>query len=258
MKWFKHISDSLDDPFIFDLVATFGGDGYLVFFGCLEVLAREFDPISPETCTVSERFLTKKLQLSRHKMVKILSFCEKNKRIFATYEKGIITLNCPKFMEMCDEWSRKQLRSNSGLTPKKLRLDLDLEGEEEEDKKKKPPYAPLTTPESEQPKAAARAKPSLSVFQQEQFDQFWESYPRKVGKGAAVLRWAKIKPDRVLHERIIAAVERQRQSQAWMRDGGQYIPNPATWLNQQRWDDELDDKANDPFARLRAKYGEGK
>ena len=25
----------------------------------------------------------------------------------------------------------------------------------------------------------------------------------------------------------------------WMKDKGKYIPNPATWLNQKRWRDEL-------------------
>ena len=28
-------------------------------------------------------------------------------------------------------------------------------------------------------------------------------------------------------------------SAQWQRDNGQYIPHPATWLNQGRWDDEL-------------------
>ena len=36
MKWFKHVSDSLDDPLIYDLMTEFGSDGYLVFFGVLE------------------------------------------------------------------------------------------------------------------------------------------------------------------------------------------------------------------------------
>ena len=38
---------------------------------------------------------------------------------------------------------------------------------------------------------------------------------------------------------LIAAIERQKQSQQWIKDDGQYIPNPATWLNQGRWEDEV-------------------
>jgi hypothetical protein len=31
----------------------------------------------------------------------------------------------------------------------------------------------------------------------------------------------------------------QKTSAQWQKDNGQYIPNPATWLNQGRWDDEI-------------------
>ena len=34
------------------------------------------------------------------------------------------------------------------------------------------------------------------------------------------------------------AVEHQKTWDQWNRDGGQYIPNPSTWLNQHRWEDE--------------------
>lgn len=71
------------------------------------------------------------------------------------------------------------------------------------------------------------------------FDAFWAVYPRKVGKGDAKKAFAKVKaPVSVL----INAVNTQKQSQQWLRNDGQYIPNPATWLNQGRWEDELPTK----------------
>ena len=71
------------------------------------------------------------------------------------------------------------------------------------------------------------------------FDAFWAVYPRKVGKGDAKKAFAKVKaPVSVL----IDAVNMQKQSQQWLRNDGQYIPNPATWLNQGRWEDELPTK----------------
>ena len=71
------------------------------------------------------------------------------------------------------------------------------------------------------------------------FDAFWAVYPRKVGKGDARKAFAKVKaPVSVL----IDAVNMQKQSQQWLRNDGQYIPNPATWLNQGRWEDELPTK----------------
>ena len=60
--------------------------------------------------------------------------------------------------------------------------------------------------------------------------------PAKWVKATQKKAFAKVKaPVSVL----IAAVNTQKQSQQWLRNNGQYIPNPATWLNQGRWEDEL-------------------
>lgn len=40
-------------------------------------------------------------------------------------------------------------------------------------------------------------------------------------------------------ETLVTAVERQKCSDQWTQNNGQFIPHPATWLNQGRWDDEL-------------------
>lgn len=73
----------------------------------------------------------------------------------------------------------------------------------------------------------------------EKFDQFWKIYPKKVGKGAARKAFQKIKPSDELFQKMLAALEQQSISEQWLKEGGRYIPNPATWLNQERWDDEL-------------------
>jgi len=73
----------------------------------------------------------------------------------------------------------------------------------------------------------------------DRFIEFWEDYPKKIGKGAAEKSYKKINPSQELQEKIIEAVKTAKQSQQWIRDNGQFIPNPATWLNQKRWEDEL-------------------
>lgn len=70
------------------------------------------------------------------------------------------------------------------------------------------------------------------------FDAFWAVYPKKVGKDAAAKAFAKRKPDAALVAVMVEAVKRQAASPQWAKDGGQFIPNPATWLNQGRWQDE--------------------
>lgn len=70
------------------------------------------------------------------------------------------------------------------------------------------------------------------------FTKFWIAYPRKKSKGAAEKAWLKIKPDEQLSGAILAAVERAKTSADWQREGGQFIPHPATWLNAKGWEDE--------------------
>jgi uncharacterized protein YdaU (DUF1376 family) len=69
------------------------------------------------------------------------------------------------------------------------------------------------------------------------FDQFWEQYPKKSGKGAALKAWKKAKPPLAT---CLATLDWQKHSNQWTRDHGQFIPMPATWLNQSRWLDEPD------------------
>lgn len=70
------------------------------------------------------------------------------------------------------------------------------------------------------------------------FDVFWDAYPKKAGKEAARKVWARLKPSSGLLELMLTAVADQRRSAQWLKDGGQFIPHPATWLNQGRWQDE--------------------
>ena len=77
------------------------------------------------------------------------------------------------------------------------------------------------------------------------FAVFWSAYPRKDSKAKAKASWDKLKPDKALVSRIMAALEQHKRSDQWTRDGGQYIPYPATWLNQRRWEDEGIVKANE-------------
>lgn len=70
------------------------------------------------------------------------------------------------------------------------------------------------------------------------FDQFWSAYPRKAAKGDALKVWLRLKVDDAMLAQILAAVEAQKSSDQWRRNGGQFVPYPATWLNGQRWQDE--------------------
>lgn len=71
-----------------------------------------------------------------------------------------------------------------------------------------------------------------------QFDQFYQLYPKRVGKHDAKKAWDKLKPSSSLIQTILNSVTEQKKWDSWTKDGGKYIPNPATWLNGHRWEDE--------------------
>jgi hypothetical protein len=75
---------------------------------------------------------------------------------------------------------------------------------------------------------------------EESFKKFWDTYPKRVSKIVAERAWRKLDPSDDLVEVIIAAVEKHKQTHSWQKDNGQYVPNPATWLNQRKWTDEID------------------
>jgi hypothetical protein len=70
------------------------------------------------------------------------------------------------------------------------------------------------------------------------FESFWRAYPKRKGKDAAWKAWQKRAPSEALASLMVEAVHRQCRDPDWIKDGGKYIPHPATWLNQGRWDDE--------------------
>ena len=67
------------------------------------------------------------------------------------------------------------------------------------------------------------------------FDHFWALYPRRVAKLAARKAWAKVDPAQ--HVAILEALVSWRP--VWRDKDQEYLPHPATWLNGERWEDEL-------------------
>lgn len=77
--------------------------------------------------------------------------------------------------------------------------------------------------------------PSAEADAQVSFENFWLLYPRHVAKKAARVAWQRMTPTDQ-QAAIVAIADWRRVFAA--RDA-EYIPHPATWLNGERWEDEL-------------------
>ncbi len=81
------------------------------------------------------------------------------------------------------------------------------------------------------------------------FDEFWSLYPRKVAKKKTLALWMKLRLNEDLFKKIMDGVKKYKKSEEWKKDGGKFIPYPTTFLNGERWKDELDirEEAECPF-----------
>ena len=79
-----------------------------------------------------------------------------------------------------------------------------------------------------------------------EFELFWLAYPRKIGKGRARKSFNQAKKKGILPaiDDLVAIVLRHKKQPQWLKDGGEYIPHPATWLNGEQWLDELPAETN--------------
>ncbi len=82
--------------------------------------------------------------------------------------------------------------------------------------------------------AASEKKPRIN---KEEFEEFWNKYPRKIGKKAANSKYQTVRKD-TTHEKIMEGLERYNTYIRKERIEFQYIAHPSTWLNQGRRDDE--------------------
>lgn len=73
---------------------------------------------------------------------------------------------------------------------------------------------------------------------EEGFEKFWKVYPRKCAKGDARKAWATTEKIRPPLDDLLKAIYAARASKDWMKDSGEFIPYPATWLRQERWEDQ--------------------
>ena len=96
-------------------------------------------------------------------------------------------------------------------------------------------------------------KPSID----DMFEDFWNNYPKKVSKKTA-RKWFDTNKKKVTKELIdtmVLAIQKQKTSNEWKKNKGQFIPNPTTWLNQEKWNDQLTYESEDKYKALKEFMG---
>lgn len=219
MKWFKHQSNARNDERIAQLEDLSGLEGYGFYFKVLEIIAENVDESDKDFAEYSVSAWSKKLNILPNKFKKLVENCVKTELFLV--EKRVKTDK---------KLSKNSLESYKIISPNILKFrdnhtkNLQVTCQQEKEIEK------------EIEKETDTDKKRL----QESFDNFYKCYPRKTNKPKALSAWIKLKPNDDLVEKIIDAVEKSKLTHGWTKDGGEFIPYPASWLNAKRWEDEID------------------
>lgn len=103
------------------------------------------------------------------------------------------------------------------------------------------------------PPSKGRGLVKVKIEIEEWFKIFWKIYPKKRGKGAAEKSFAKAVTSQAIYDAVMVGLEKHLGCADWEKEGGQFIPNPATWLNQKRWEDEPEAGKKGQFGTARGK-----
>ncbi len=155
-----------------------------------------------------------------------------------------------------------QMQCKTDAKPMQMQCKTDLERKEEEKEEKAPLVPPSLShtlslppiiPPKEEKEEEKRDSCAFQLDEKEKkhweksFALFWKAYPRKVNKGKAEKAWYKLKPNEQLFSKILQGIERAKSSDDWLKDYGQFIPHPSTWLNAKGWEDSgIDQEALRP------------
>ena len=209
MKWYKHHTDSLDDPFIQELMDEFSHLGYAVWFGIIEIICKETGKDLTKKVECSPKYLRRKLRTSQTKLREVFEYCRRDGRLLVDFSDKKWEFQIPKIAEIKDNYT-KDLQVAGKKPSKHKEVEVEVEVDKEE-------------------KIA-------------DFNIFWKAYPKKKSKGQAENTWNKIKPTVKLLALMLEGIERAKKSPDWKKENGAYIPHPSTWLNAKGWEDEVEEE----------------
>ena len=99
-------------------------------------------------------------------------------------------------------------------------------------------FAKAMPNQKQEPKQKPKRTPPPPADAGGAFEKFWQSWPkhkRKVAQSQCRAKWVK-KGCEQIADKVLAALEKFKASDDWQKNGGEFIPAPLVWLNQDRWE----------------------
>jgi len=140
---------------------------------------------------------------------------------------GWFVLNGEKYREKMNEDERREYKriwiANKRAKDKEEHVDTVDESRQQ--------MTSVTHTDTDTDTKADTSNKTLALF-----NEFWSVYPKKKSKAAAEKAWRKL--DDATKQTILKHMESRVTDEEWLKEGGKFIPYPATFLNAQGWEDE--------------------
>lgn len=147
-------------------------------------------------------------------------------------EEGISDPRCPicrKSDQTTDQTTDRTSDQTSDQSPDSQRVGTDS-GSDSTETKSETETETVASDDARQPECGSDDDPDFAAF--------WDVYPKKAAKGQARKAWrTAIRTRREDPRKIIQAATECRERHRRERTDKKYIPNPATWLNGESYDD---------------------
>ena len=211
MRWFRLYDEVLNDP----KVQRLAGDTFKFWINVLCIASKHGGVLPSIEDMAFELRVSISVCTSEISVLKQAGLIDGDKRLRPhgwdkrQYKSDTSTERVKRFRERS---------SNVAVTVDETGPDTDTETDTDTEKKER---------KNKQKERKSRSASSA------EFDLFWNSYPKKVGRGAAEKAWQK-----AIAVSSVEEIVRVVQVYPWGEDK-QFIPHPATWLNQKRWQDDF-------------------
>lgn len=239
MQWFKHDSNANTDDKLQSVLLDYGLEGYGLYWYCLEMIVNRVDKDNINfELKHDARIIARNTGCSPQKVSEMMKhFCD-----LGLFENNDGRITCLKIIKRLD----------TSMTSNKYMRELITKAKEHHD-------SIMTLSDNDMTKSdfimqeeirlddiRTDIKPFAQKIEKvnEDFELFWINYPKKKSKGTALKAW-KIKKPRI--DNVLYALSWQRESMDWTKDGGKYIPYPASYLNAEGWNDEEPQNNGVPF-----------
>jgi len=170
----------------------------------------------------------------------LLNECE---LIYEIYE-GCITTGIiqDNYQVVAEKRDKAKLRKSKNSSPELSDSSPELSQKSVNKTQKKGLFARESTQIKEKETKLNKIKIKLNKIKktnlcENNFKLFWEEYPKKRGKGQAEKTWNKLNPNEQLFKVILLKISEAKKTKDWLKQEGQYIPHPSTWLNNKGWED---------------------